>query len=135
MRGRVAVPCSAGYRCGMKTMIIIRMMGVMLVAAAVSGCSQRADDAGEAPAAVMTTVDRERLAAADAHDGTVDHVVEDCILCNLHMKGTTQYIAQVEGYAVHLCSGYCQKSFEADPAASLAAVADILDDDNNPGQH
>ncbi len=61
----------------------------------------------------------EVLAAADAHDGTVDKVVSECTGCGLGMPGDAAHSVTHEGYELHFCSGSCKSGFEADPAAGM----------------
>jgi YHS domain-containing protein len=67
-----------------------------------------------APAAV--------LAAADAHDGTVDHVVSECTGCGLAMAGDAANSVTHEGYELHFCSESCKSNFEADIPAGIARL-------------
>ncbi len=59
------------------------------------------------------------LAAADAHDGTVDHVVSECAGCGLGMAGDPAHAVTHEGYELHFCSDSCKSTFEADPAGGI----------------
>lgn len=67
----------------------------------------------------------EQLAYADAHDGTVDHVVEDCTTCQLHMKGKEEWSASIGEYTLHLCTPRCQKMIEENPEGVLASFERI----------
>ena len=67
------------------------------------------------PAVAPTDV----LAAADAHDGTVDKVVSECTGCGLGMAGDAAHSVTHEGYELHFCSDSCKSGFEADPVAGL----------------
>lgn len=70
-----------------------------------------------APASAATV-----LAAADAHDGTADHVVSECAGCALGMPGDPSHSATHEGYTLHFCSETCKDGFVADPKAGLARL-------------
>ena len=65
------------------------------------------------------------LAAADAHDGTVDHVVSECAGCALGMKGDPAHAVSHEGYEMHFCSASCKEHFEAEPEAGLARLGQV----------
>lgn len=76
-----------------------------------------------APTAAEPALDRAAaLAAADAHDGTVDHVVSECAVCGLAMPGDPAHAVSVEGYEVHLCSASCQTEFESHTDDTLRRV-------------
>jgi hypothetical protein len=62
------------------------------------------------------------LAAADASDGTVDHVVTQCAGCGLGMSGDPAHSARVGDYEMHLCSDSCQANFVSDPALVLGRL-------------
>lgn len=66
------------------------------------------------------------LAAADAHDGTTDHVVSECSGCSLGMAGDPAHSATHEGYTLHFCSDSCKAGFEADPAAALGRLESVV---------
>lgn len=66
------------------------------------------------------------LAAADAHDGAVDHVVHECTGCGLGMPGDPAHTAKHEGYDLQFCSETCQAGFEADPAKGVAQLGQVL---------
>jgi len=68
-------------------------------------------------AAAPTT--SEALAAADAHDGTVDKTVSECTSCGLGMKGDAAHTTQHEGYELQFCSDTCKRNFEDDPEAGV----------------
>jgi hypothetical protein len=69
----------------------------------------------------------EVLKAADAHDGAVDHVVGDCGGCMLGMPGDPAHAVTHEGYELHFCSESCKASFEADPAAGVSRLAEVVE--------
>ncbi len=113
----------------MKTYLMIPVAAAT-TAFMLAACSRNTDSAHEpaaSPEVVITEELTSRLAAADRHDGTEDHVVEDCITCKLHMKGKTDHTAEIAGYEVHLCSGHCMETFTRNPAEALAGVAELLD--------
>lgn len=65
----------------------------------------------------------EKLAYADAHDGTVDQVVEDCASCKLHMKGKAEITAMVGGYTFHCCADRCKVAILTNPEKILASIS------------
>ena len=67
------------------------------------------------------------LAKADAHDGTVDHVVSECAVCGLAMPGSPDHALTVEGYEVHLCSDTCRDHMERHTAEVVANLDRLLD--------
>lgn len=62
------------------------------------------------------------LAKADAVDGKEDKVVSKCVICSFSMDGTTDFVAKVGDYTLHLCSEDCKTSVEEDPDKALASV-------------
>ena len=92
-----------------------------------SSCSRKSEPAPP-PAAVVSLSQEltgpvlEILAKADAHDGTVDHVVEDCASCKLHMKGRAEYSATLRGYTLHLCTDRCRQTLANDPEKVLTSL-------------
>jgi YHS domain-containing protein len=64
----------------------------------------------------------EILAKADASDGSVDKVVSKCVTCRLGMEGKPEYSVSYGGYAVHLCSAECKKTFSEDPEKALQSL-------------
>lgn len=81
-------------------------------------CGGGAPAASADPAAI--------LAAADAHDGTVDHVVGECGGCMLGMPGDPAHAVEHAGYELHFCSESCKASFEADPAAGVSRLGEVV---------
>ena len=76
-----------------------------------------------APTEASPAVDRAAaLAAADAHDGSVDHVVGECAVCGLAMPGDPAHAVSVDEYEVHLCSESCKTEFETNTDATLERV-------------
>ena len=67
------------------------------------------------------------LAAADAHDGAVDHVVHECASCSLGMDGDAAHASQHGGYTLHFCSASCKDRFEADPESAIDRLAKAVD--------
>jgi hypothetical protein len=59
------------------------------------------------------------LAAADARDGTTDHVVAMCAGCRLMMDGKAEHSLEVGDYTLHLCSSGCRDHFVQDMDAGL----------------
>lgn len=90
-------------------------------------CSRKPEPAPP-PSAVMSLPQEltgsalEILAMADAHDGTIDHVVEDCATCKLHMKGREEYSATLSDYTLHLCTDRCRQTLASDPEKVLASL-------------
>jgi Fe-S oxidoreductase len=62
------------------------------------------------------------LAAADAADGTTDHVVAKCPGCALAMEGSADSALQVGDYALHFCSDSCRDHFSTDVEGKLVAM-------------
>ena len=98
----------------------------LLVASLAMGCgTQKAPDArqkhalAEPPGAALLAI----LAKADAKDGSVDKVISKCVTCQLAMEGKREYSVTYGGYAVHLCSEECKKTFSRDPAKALQALS------------
>jgi YHS domain-containing protein len=89
----------------------------------VVGCS-KSDVYRPTAAATPAPVDEEaRLAAADLADGTEDHVVSKCAVCNLSMDGKPEFASTYSGYSFHLCSAHCKETFDHDPAKVVARIA------------
>jgi YHS domain-containing protein len=63
-----------------------------------------------------------KLAAADAHDGTTDQVVGDCLMCGLRMSGKPAHASTYEGVSLHFCKAACKRYFDQDPVGSLLKV-------------
>ena len=83
-----------------------------------------AEPAASAEAAPLTETQRANLAAGDAADGKVDHVVGQCNSCALHMEGDPTYKAQAGDYELHFCSASCLEAYEADPAKGLEQMGE-----------
>ena len=66
------------------------------------------------------------LAAADAEDGTVDHVVEKCVVCSMAMPGDPTQTVTLGDYELHMCSALCTEAFEADIPGTMDRVATAL---------
>ena len=100
----------------MRATVLILMAGVIALAAC-----QKAEVGQPASAreVAVQVSDRAGLAAADAADGTTDHVVSRCATCRLGMDGVAQYSATYAGYEMHFCSTECKQTFEQDPAAVI----------------
>jgi YHS domain-containing protein len=79
--------------------------------------------AGPAPGAVRATeAEAGKLQAADAADGTNDHVVAKCAVCGLVMDGTSEHVSRYAGYELHFCSAECKETFDHDPHAVLVRL-------------
>jgi len=59
------------------------------------------------------------LAHADEADGTVDHIVSQCGLCQLHMAGKADLAVKAGDYELRFCSEQHVKDFSEDLHASL----------------
>jgi hypothetical protein len=83
-----------------------------------------ADAAGDADPAAPNLDDATlvALAAADAMDGEVDHIVSKCPGCSLLMGGKAEHSLALEDYSLHFCSATCREHFNADAAAGLAGL-------------
>jgi YHS domain-containing protein len=98
----------------------------LLVTCLAMGCGTgKAPDAAqkEAPADQPGAASLAILAKADAEDGSVDKVISKCVTCRLGMDGTPEYSVAYGGYAVHLCSEECRKTFSGDPEKALQALS------------
>ncbi len=62
------------------------------------------------------------LVKADAADGATDKVVSKCLTCNLGMDGSSDHIAKLGDYQLHLCSAECKAGFEKAPEKELLSV-------------
>jgi YHS domain-containing protein len=85
----------------------------MLMAAGLYGCQSKPPD----PKAVA-----EKLAKADAADGSVDKVVSKCLGCGLAMNGKKELAATTAGYTLHFCTEACKRQFEKDPGRAVMAM-------------
>ncbi|HMO04910.1 MAG TPA: hypothetical protein PKC67_05350 [Kiritimatiellia bacterium] len=94
--------------------------GVALLAA---GCGPGREERGaEAGPVTLSEQAVAVLAYADAHDGTVDLVVEDCANCRLGMKGKASITAKLQEYSLHCCAEHCREAVERDPERVLAKI-------------
>ena len=109
MRLLLSVFCLGSFGCGGETASLEAGSAAVLVAPVFAA----AFDASSYEA---------QLAAADAVDGTVDHVVTQCAGCGLGMSGDPSHAAQIGDYELHLCSSSCQENFVADPAVVLGRL-------------
>jgi hypothetical protein len=75
---------------------------------------------------VLTDAHESVLAAADAHDGTVDHVVSECATCGLGMPGDSAHAVTVGDYQVHLCSDSCKTMFEDSTGETLDRIGELV---------
>jgi hypothetical protein len=66
------------------------------------------------------------LKAADAHDGTEDHVVSECTGCGLMMEGDPAHAVTVDDYELHFCSESCASTFGKDPDKGLKVLGKSL---------
>ncbi len=64
----------------------------------------------------------DRLAMADAVDGTVDKIVSRCGMCALGMDGRSEHSATVSEYTLHFCSEHCLESFQKDTTKNILAM-------------
>ncbi len=85
---------------------------IMLLALAIStmcvGCGEPATTITSSPVSEQTLIS---LQQADALDGSEDHVIGKCYVCNLGMDGKEEFSANVHGYTAHLCSSHCKDHF------------------------
>jgi len=96
-------------------------LAVVMVGAAIAGCTGTGDGGGDAvPAADVTPEIASVLAAADRVDGTEDHVVGKCTMCGFAMSGSAEYTTTVGDYTLRHCSAGCKERFDADPIGRLA---------------
>jgi len=89
---------------------------VACCAVALAGCHGASVQPGSTGGEALT------LAAADAADGTVDHVISKCATCRLGMDGVAQYTATYGGYEMHFCSAECRSSFLTEPGAVIGRL-------------
>jgi hypothetical protein len=110
-------------------------MRTVLMALALTACGgttiEPAEGVPSAPAApndpyVPTDAHESVLAAADAHDGTVDHVVSDCASCGLGMPGDAAHAVRVGEYQVHMCSDSCKTLFEDGTGETLDRIGELV---------
>ncbi|MCA9173374.1 MAG: hypothetical protein KDB14_02680 [Planctomycetales bacterium] len=91
----------------------------------VAGCGPQAPSDTATPPTpgdqAPTTV-AERLAAADALDGKVDHVIEHCYPCALGMKGKPELTSKTDGYTLHFCSEGCLEHFGENTQEVIAST-------------
>jgi YHS domain-containing protein len=85
----------------------------MLMAAGINGCQSKPPD----PKAVA-----DKLAKADAVDGSVDKALSKCLGCGLAMNGKKEIAATTAGYTLHFCSDPCKRQFEKDPGQAVMAM-------------
>ena len=99
----------------------MRIGALAIVACCVAGFlgCQEASPPAASPQATSVQDAGARLAAADAADGTVDHVVSKCATCRLGMDGVAQYTATYAGYEMRFCSPECKETFERDRGAVI----------------
>ena len=92
------------------------------LALVVVGCG-KSDVYRPSAAATPAPVSKEaRLAAADLADGSADHVVSRCAVCNLSMDGSAEFSSSYAGYTFHHCSAHCKETFDHDPAKVVARI-------------
>lgn len=93
------------------------------VALLAAGCGPGRNERGaEAAPAMSPEQVAGVLAFADAHDGTVDHVVEDCANCRLGMKGLASITATVQDYTLYCCAEHCREAVVGSPEKVLAKI-------------
>ena len=106
---------------------------LILLPALVGGILGTACGASSQPAPTSVepapvSVDRTAvLEAADAHDGTIDHVVHECTGCGLMMEGDPEHAVTVDDYELHFCAESCASRFEADPDRGLSVLGKSLE--------
>ncbi|TWU58329.1 hypothetical protein [Rubripirellula reticaptiva] len=101
----------------MQRFTILTLMAVLISAA---GCGSKNEPTAETLAPDQATL--ASLAAADRLDGTEDHVIGKCYVCNLGMDGKDEFTAEVHGYQAKLCSNGCLDHFQSDPDSIIAST-------------
>lgn len=103
----------------------MRFLLVLLVAC---GGGAPSEPEAEPAAEPAPSIDRAAiLAAADAHDGVVDHVVSECSVCGLAMSGDPEHALTSGDYVLHMCSSTCQSHMEAHEEEVIANLGRLLD--------
>ena len=92
-------------------------MWVLIGAVALGACDRGARTAPSAGRGTEAEV--AQLEAADAADGTKDHVVAKCAVCGLAMDGSSEHISRYAGYELRFCSSECKETFDHDPQVVL----------------
>ena len=102
------------------------VLAIAFLMLAVAGCGGGEKDApspsGDPAAAQPSAAGLAILAKADAADGATDKVVSKCLKCNLGMEGSSEHVAKLGDYQLHLCSDECKTGFEAAPEEALLAL-------------
>ncbi len=103
----------------------IFFLATLTLSVAVLGCGQNTETATTVapttaePASEATLV---ALHKADLLDGSEDHVISKCYVCELGMDGNKEITCEVHGYTAHLCSEGCRTHFEASPDDVIAST-------------
>jgi YHS domain-containing protein len=97
-------------------------ISVFTMACFVSGCKKEEGAEAQVPKTEDRTQVVAKLAAADAHDGTTDKVISECLMCGLRMKGSPDHTSTHEGVTLQFCKEDCKKRFDEDPVTPLLAV-------------
>ncbi|MGB7329045.1 MAG: hypothetical protein WBD31_29460 [Rubripirellula sp.] len=101
----------------MQRLFTLTLMAVLVSAA---GCGSKNETTAESQAIDQATLTS--LAAADQLDGTEDHVIGKCYVCNLGMDGKDEFTAEVHGYQAKLCSNGCLDHFQSDSDSIIAST-------------
>jgi len=72
--------------------------------------------------AVLDQATLDKLVAADALDGSKDHVISKCAGCALAMDGSPDHALKLADTTLRFCSTFCRDEFGKDPAARLARL-------------
>jgi len=107
-------------RSGYDSCVRVAAIWVLLGAVVLGACGR---GAGTTPGAARSAeAEAAKLQAADAADGTKDHVVAKCAVCGLAMDGTSEHVSRYAGYELHFCSSECKETFDHDPHAVLGRL-------------
>lgn len=99
------------------------MLAVVTMILLVSGMACKKEQAKRAESPPISPAQVEaKLHAADAHDGTTDQTIGDCLMCGLRMSGKPEIASVHHGYTLHFCSTACKDHFKKAPDASIAAL-------------
>ncbi len=103
----------------------IFLLATLALCVAVLGCGKSTETATTATPATAEPASEATLVAlqkADLLDGTEDHVIGKCYVCQLGMDGEEQITCEVHGYTARLCSEACRAHFEASPDEVIAST-------------
>ncbi|MBB3205808.1 YHS domain-containing protein [Rhodopirellula rubra] len=95
------------------TLFSLALLGIVVM----TGCNSAPEELAS-QALLEAPPSEEILAAlvqADKLDGTEDHVIGKCYVCQLGMNGKPEFTTEAHGYTAHMCSSYCRDHFTSDP--------------------